>query len=174
MAALPSHTSFTRMEKALQRSRLPSRCARACLRAAHAPASARRKRLLRRRPQAIALRKGTSKKRRQRVWAAGSTCVECTRKKHVSPAGSTSTKRNLQRVTPAMLLQPTGGTRSTFTSCGPHPPYTFTSCGLRPPYCCFVPAVPAALRCPAAADTRRMLLPLAGCGKISIQQYMNL
>ena len=60
MAALPSHTSFTRMEKALQRSRLPSRCARACLRAAHAPASARR-----RRPQAIAQRKGTSKKWRQ-------------------------------------------------------------------------------------------------------------
>ena len=41
---------------------------------------------------------------------------------------------------------------STFTLCGPNPPYTFTSYGLHPPYCCFVPAVPVALSCPIAAD----------------------
>ena len=85
------------------------------------------------------------------------------RRKSVSPAGSTRTKRNLLRVTPAVLLQPAGGTRSTLTSYGPHPPYTFTSCGSHPLYCCFVPVIPAALSCPAATDARSKLLPLAGC-----------
>ena len=87
--------------------------------------------------------------RRRRVWGSNAP-----RRKSVSPAGSTRTKRNLLQVTPAVLLQPAGGTRSTLTSCGPHPPYTFTSCGSHPPYCCFVPAVPAALSCLAATDTR--------------------
>ena len=85
------------------------------------------------------------------------------RRKSVPPVGSTNTKRNLLQVTPAVLLQPAGGTRTTFTSCGPYPPYTFTSCGPHPPYCCFVPVVPAALSCLAAADTSSKLLPLAGC-----------
>ena len=68
-------------------------------------------------------------------------------------------------VTAAQTLRVRGTrthTYSTFTSCGPHPPYTFTSCGSDPPYCCFVPAVPAALSCSAAADARNKLLPLAG------------
>ena len=85
------------------------------------------------------------------------------RGKSVPPAGSTNTKRNLLQVTPAVLLQPAGGTRSTFTSRGPYPPYTFTSCGSHPPYCCFVPVTPVALSCPTAADTSSKLLPLAGC-----------
>ena len=70
---------------------------------------------------------------------------------------------SLLQVTPAVLLQLAGGTRSTFTSCGPYPPYTFTSYGLHPPYCCFVPVTPVALSCPIAADTSSKLLPLAGC-----------
>jgi hypothetical protein len=85
------------------------------------------------------------------------------RKKSVSPAGLTNTKCNLLQVAPTVLLQPTGGTRSTFTSCGPYLPYTFTSCGLHPPYYCFVPVIPVALSCPTAADTSSKLLPLAGC-----------
>ena len=84
-------------------------------------------------------------------------------RKSVPPAGLTNTKRNVLQVTPAVLLQPAGGARSTFTSCGPYPPYTFTSCGLHPPYCCFVPVAPVALSCPTAADTSSKLLPLAGC-----------
>ena len=96
--------------------------------------------------------------RRHRVWGSNAP-----RRKSVSLAGSTNTKRNLLQVTPAVLLQPAGGTRSTFTSCGPYPPYTFTSCGLHPPYCCFVPVTPVALSCPTAADTSSKLLPLAGC-----------
>jgi len=92
------------------------------------------------------------------VWGSNAP-----RRKSVSPAGSTRTKRNLLQVTPAVLLQPADGTRSTFTSCGPYPPYTFTSCGFHPPYCCFVPVILAALSCPAATDARSKLLPLAGC-----------
>ena len=93
-----------------------------------------------------------------RVWGSNAP-----HRKSVPPAGLTNTKRNLLQVTPAVLLQPAGGTRSTFTSCGPYPPHTFTSCGLHPPYCCFVPVAPAALSCPTAADTSSKLLPLAGC-----------
>jgi hypothetical protein len=66
----------------------------------------------------------------KRAWGSNAP-----QRKSVSPGGSTRTKRNLLRVTPAVLLQHVGGTRSTFTSCGPHPPYTFTSCGPHPPYC---------------------------------------
>jgi hypothetical protein len=93
------------------------------------------------------------------VWGSNAP-----RRKYVSWAGSTSTKRNLLQVTPATLLQHVGGTRSTFTSCGAHPPYTFTSCGLHPPYCFFVLAAPATLSCPATANTSSKLSPVAGCG----------
>ena len=95
---------------------------------------------------------------RRRVWGSNAP-----RRKSVPPAGSTNTKRNLLQVTPAVLLQPAGGTRSTFTSCGPYPPYTFTSYGLHPPYCYFVPVTPVALSCPTAADTSSKYIPLAGC-----------
>jgi hypothetical protein len=91
------------------------------------------------------------------VWGSNAP-----RRKSVSPAGSTRTKRNLLWVTPAVILQPASGTRSTFTSCCPHPPYTFTSCGSHPPYCCFVQVIPAALSCPTATDAHSKLLPLAG------------
>ena len=112
--------------------------------------------------------------RRQRVRGSNAP-----RKKSVSPAGSTRTKRNLLRVTPTILLQRAGGTRSTFTSCGPHPPYTFTSCGLHPPYCCFVPAVPVARSCSALLQpTPAASITLTGCATnlntaVSINLWCN-
>ncbi len=104
----------------------------------------------------------------RRVWGSNAP-----HRKSVPPAGSTNTNRNLLQVTPPVLLQPAGGTRSTFTSRGPYPPYTFTSCGLHPPYCCFVLVVPVALSCLSAADTSSKLLPRA-VPQISIQKCMNL
>jgi hypothetical protein len=52
------------------------------------------------------------------VWGSNAP-----RRKFVFPAGSTRTKRNLLWVTPAVILHHASGTRSTLTSCGPHPPY---------------------------------------------------
>jgi hypothetical protein len=107
--------------------------------------------------------------RRQRVRGSNAP-----RKKSVSPAGSTRTKRNLLRVTPTILLQRAGGTRSTFTFMRPAPAVYFYFLRVRPTVLLLRAGGTRRTQLLSCSRHQQQVYHWRAALQISIQQYINL